>query len=173
MTSGVAFSELAASAPQSPLELVAHVAGQLGENLELHQILGEIAHAARALLDIDRVSIFTLDGDFLRPTVSVSRVADDQLWATFRTMPPVSLDLSSEARVLLSRGRAVEIDARVSPVVPAEWRHTFDLTYLALVPLRGANSVRGVLIGDSSDPSRARLSGEQLQALETVASLAG
>ncbi|MBV9098087.1 MAG: GAF domain-containing protein, partial [Frankiaceae bacterium] len=156
------------------LELVAHVAGQLGENLELHQILGEIAHAGRALLDIDRVSIFTLDGDYLRPAVSVSRVADDhQLWATFRTMPPVSLDLSSEARVLLAHGRAVQIDARVSPVVPPEWRRTFALTNLAIVPLRGANSVCGVLIGDSSDPARARLTPEQLHALETVSSLAG
>jgi hypothetical protein len=155
------------------LELVAHVAGQLGENLELHQILGEIAHAGRALLDIDRVSIFTLDGDYLRPAVSVSRVADDHLWATFRTMPPVSLDLSSEARVLLARGRAVQIDARVSPVVPPEWRRTFALTNLAIVPLRGANSVCGVLIGDSSDPARARLTPEQLHALETVSSLAG
>ncbi|MDQ1748787.1 MAG: hypothetical protein QOD07_3050 [Frankiaceae bacterium] len=182
MTSGVAFSEGRADPRgpavdgeirHTPLELVAHVAGQLGENLELHQILGEIAHAGRALLDIDRVSIFTLDGDLLRPAVSVSRVADDQLWATFRTMPPVSLDLSSEARVLLARGRAVQIDARVSPVVPPEWRRTFALTNLAIVPLRGADSVRGVLIGDSSDPARARLTPEQLHALETVSSLAG
>jgi len=182
MTSGVAISEgLADTAAtvttgdvrHSALELVAHVAGQLGENLELHQILGEVAHAGRALLDIDRVSIFTLDGDYLRPAVSVSRVADDHLWATFRTMPPVSLDLSSEARVLLARGRAVQIDARVSPVVPPEWRRTFALTNLAIVPLRGANSVCGVLIGDSSDPARARLTPEQLQALETVSSLAG
>ncbi|MDQ1686365.1 MAG: hypothetical protein QOC82_3102 [Frankiaceae bacterium] len=183
MTSGVALrGELPADTSVSgatgevrhtALELVAHVAGQLGENLELDQILGEIAHAGRALLDIDRVSIFTLDGDYLRPAVSVSRVADDQLWATFRTMPPVSLDLSSEARVLLARGRAVQIDARVSPVVPVEWRNTFALTNLAIVPLRGANSVCGVLIGDSSDPARARLTPEQLHALETVSSLAG
>ena len=183
MTSGVALNDGVAGVPVSvharearqhtALELVAHVAGQLGENLELHQILGEIAHAGRALLDIDRVSIFTLDGDYLRPAVSVSRVADDQLWAAFRTMPPVSLDLSSEARVLLARGRAVQIDARVSPVVPAEWRSTFALTNLAIVPLRGANSVCGVLIGDSSDPARARLTPEQLHALETVSSLAG
>lgn len=181
MTSGVVASDRPASdgrlhvdaARQSPLELVARVAGQLGGDLEFHQILGEIAHSSRTLLDIDRVSIFTLDGDYLRPAVSASRVADDHLWATFRTMPPVSLDLSSEARVLLARGRAVEIDARVSPVVPAEWLRTFALTYLALVPLRVANTVRGVLIADSSDPSRARLTPEQLQALETVASLAG
>jgi len=182
MTSGFAYS--AGPGDSSPsvttgevrhtaLELVAHVAGQLGENLELDQILGEIAHAGRALLDIDRVSIFTLDGDYLRPAVSVSRVADDHLWATFRTMPPVSLDLSSEARILLARGRAVQIDARVSPVVPVEWRNTFALTNLAIVPLRGANSVCGVLIGDSSDPARAKLTPEQLHALETVSSLAG
>jgi hypothetical protein len=182
MSSGVAMSEGLANAPltlaardvpHTALELVAHVAGQLGENLELHQILGEIAHAGRALLDIDRVSVFTLDGDYLRPAVSVSRVADDHLWATFREMPPVSLDLSKEARILLARGRAVQIDARVSPVVPPEWRRTFALTNLAIVPLRGANSVCGVLIGDSSDPARARLTPEQLHALETVSSLAG
>src|SRR5947207_824353 len=98
MTLGVAWGEQSPGRPAatvagslrfSPLELVARVAGQLGEDLEFHQILGEIAHASRALLDIDRVSIFTLDGDYLLPAVSASRVADDHLWATFRTMPPV------------------------------------------------------------------------------------
>jgi len=156
----------------STLDVLARLAGQVGRDTELYRLLGEIAHATRNLLDIDRVSIFIFDGDKLLPAVSASRAADDELWATFRTLPPVAVDLSS-GRSLLSSPNAVLIDARVSPVVPQEWRDAFGLTSLALAPLHAGGEPRGVIIGDSADPSRARLSHDQLQALETVASLAG
>jgi transcriptional regulator with GAF, ATPase, and Fis domain len=156
----------------STLDVLARLAGQVGRDTELYRLLGEIAHATRNLLDIDRVSIFILDGDKLLPAVSASRSADDELWATFRTLPPVAVDLSS-GRSLLSSPNAVLIDARVSPVVPQDWRDAFGLTSLALAPLHAGGVPRGVIIGDSGDPRRARLSRDQLQALETVASLAG
>lgn len=157
----------------SPLDVVARLAGQVGTDVELYQLLGEIAHATRNLLDIDRVSIFILDGDKLLPVVSASKAADDQLWATFRALPPVALDVGGMGRALLASPRAVLIDARVSPVVPEEWREAFGLTSLSIVPLHAGGVPRGVLIGDSSEPSRAKLTHDQLQALETVASLAG
>jgi hypothetical protein len=154
------------------LDVLARLADQVGRDTELYRLLGEIAHATRNLLDIDRVSIFILDGDKLLPAVSASRAADDELWATFRTLPPVAVDLST-GRSLLTSSSAVLIDARESPVVPQDWRDAFGLTSLALAPLHVGGVPRGVIIGDSGDPSRARLNRDQLQALETVASLAG
>jgi transcriptional regulator with GAF, ATPase, and Fis domain len=162
-----------APGPATPIEVVARLADGLSDHRELHHFLADIARSARGMLDIDRVTIFILEGDDLVPAVAASQSPDDELWATFREMPPVRLDVTGLAAEILAARLPTMVDARTSPLVPAAWRDTFGLSTLAITPLHAEGRVRGVLIADSADPERARFSSEQLSAIGAVASLAG
>lgn len=162
-----------ASGPATPIEVVARLADGLSDHRELHHFLADIARSARGMLDIDRVTIFILEGHDLVPTVAASQLPDDELWATFREMPPVKLDVTGLAAEILAARQPTMVDARTSPLVPAAWLDTFGLSTLAIAPLHADGRVRGVLIADSADPQRARFSSEQLSAIGAVASLAG
>ena len=162
-----------ATTPATPIEVVARLADGLSDHRELHHFLADIARSARGMLDIDRVTIFILDGHDLVPAVAASQSPDDELWATFREMPPVALDVTGLAAEILAARQPTMVDARTSPLVPAAWRDTFGLSTLAITPLHAEGRVRGVLIADSADPERARFTGEQLSAIGAVASLAG
>jgi hypothetical protein len=164
---------MATHAPATPIEVVARLAGGLSDHRELNQFLADIARAARSMLDIDRVTIFTLDGNELVPAVAASQLPDDELWATFREMPPVALDVTGLAAEVLSSRQPTLVDAHTSPLVPATWRDTFGLSSLAIAPLHADGRVRGVLIADNADPERARFSRDLLSAIGAVASLAG
>ena len=157
----------------TPIEVVARLADGLSDHRELNHFLADIARSARGMLDIDRVTIFILEGHDLVPTVAASQSPDDELWATFREMPPVTLDVTGLAAEILASRQPTMVDARTSPLVPAAWRDTFGLSTLAITPLHAEGRVRGVLIADSGDPERARFSSEQLSAIGAVASLAG
>ena len=157
----------------SPIEVVARLADGLSDHRELHHFLADIARSARSMLDIDRVTIFTLEGDELIPAVAASQSPDDELWATFREMPPVTLDATGLAADIIASRLPTMVDARTSPLVPAAWRDTFGLSTLAIAPLHADGRVRGALIADSADPERARFTSEQLSAIGAVASLAG
>ena len=165
----------AVTAPGSatPIEVVARLADGLSDHRELHHFLADIARSARGMLDIDRVTIFTLEGNDLIPAVAASQLPDDELWAAFREMPPVRLDFSGLAAEIIAARLPTMVDARTSPLVPAAWRDTFGLSTLAIAPLHAEGRVRGALIADSADPERARFSSEQLSAIGAVASLAG
>src|SRR4051794_14633844 len=159
--------------PATPIEVVARLADGLSDHRELNQFLADIARSARGMLDIDRVTIFTLEGEDLVPAVAASRLPDDELWATFREMPPVALDVTGLAAEVLSSRQPTLVDAQTSPLVPAAWRDTFGLSSLAIAPLHAESRVRGVLIADNADPERARFSRDLLSAIGAVASLAG
>ena len=157
----------------TPIEVVARLADGLSDHRELNQFLADIARAARGMLDIDRVTIFTLEGNELMPAVAASQLPDEELWATFREMPPVALDVTALASEVLASRQPTLVDANTSPLVPAAWREAFGLSTLAIAPLHAEGRVRGVLIADSADPERARFSRDQLSAIGAVASLAG
>src|SRR5947209_8633836 len=103
--------------PATPIEVVARLADGLSEHQELNQFLADIARSARGMLDIDRVTIFTLEGDVLVPAVAASQLPDHELWATFREMPPVAVDVTGLAAGVLAQRQPTLVDARTSPLV--------------------------------------------------------
>src|SRR5438067_2496441 len=95
-----------AHGPAIPIEVVA----RLADHRELHHFLADIARSARGMLDIDRVTIFILEGHDLVPAVAASQLPDDELWATFREMPPVTLDVTGLAAEILSARQPTMLD---------------------------------------------------------------
>src|SRR3954463_864202 len=96
----------------TPIEVVARLAEGLSDHRELNQFLADIARSARGMLDIDRVTIFTLEGNELLPAVAASQLPDDELWATFREMPPVALDVTGLAAEVLNARQPTVVDAQ-------------------------------------------------------------
>jgi GAF domain-containing protein len=156
------------------LALLSGLAVALGHGVQLDFLLADLATGVRRILDADRVSVLLLDdADRLTPAVAVARQQDDNLWQTFRRMPPIALDDLVGARQALSAGDVLVIDdATSSPLVPAAWQRAFRLGSLAIAPLTIDRIAAGIVVVDHVEAGTT-FSPTQLALLEGMAALAG
>ncbi|HWL37275.1 MAG TPA: GAF domain-containing protein [Frankiaceae bacterium] len=136
-------------------------------------LLGRLCRVVRDVLGVSRATVLVFeDPTTLVPAVSVAREEHDELWQRFRTMRPISLDLSSEAVAALRREAVVVVpDAETSPLVPAEWRTAFGLTSLAVAPLHVDGRPWGALVVDDTD-ARHEFGARDIRTLAELAGLA-
>jgi GAF domain-containing protein len=136
-------------------------------------VFGSVVRAARQLLDADRASLLLVEDGGLAPAVSIARKGDDeQLWARFRSMPPVRLDINPRVQRALANPRLTVIeDASTSDLIPADWREAFGLTSIALMPLVVRGTLYGLLAVDHAEGPHP-FSDEELRTLEGIGALA-
>lgn len=146
---------------------------RLPRTIHTDALLGRLCRTAREVLDVSRATILEFDEPgALVPAVSVAREDHDELWQRFRTMRPISLDVSPAAAEALSRGDVVVVpDAASSPLVPAEWRTAFSLTSLMVAPLHVEGRPWGALVVD--DDNEREFGAHDVRALSELAGLAG
>lgn len=143
---------LAEEALESPeAKVFTSVARGLSSDLSPAELLHLAVRLARRLLEAERATILLLDGDRLVPEVSVARDVDEELFARFRDMPPITLNASPQARAVLEAGEVVVIErASESSLVPAQWRDAFGLHSLAIAPLVLEGKPCGILVVEGS-----------------------
>lgn len=148
---------------------LADIAKSVNGARRLDDVLGQVVYTTRELLSADRATILLIDDSGeLVPAVSSARAADQGLYSRFRSMRPIRVQIDGAQREVLAAGRAIAIDdAHTSAIVPDEWRETFALQSLALVPLGTDGEPCGVLVVDSERPHRFGLN--ELAALEGIA----
>lgn len=153
--------------------MLADIARSVDDPESLQQVLSGVVRAARDLLDADRASVLLVEDGGLTPAVSIARKGEDeQLWARFRSMPPVRIDIDPRATLALAAPSVFVIDdASSSDLIPAEWREAFGLTSVALASLAVRGALYGVLAVDHADGPHP-FSDEQLRILEGIGALA-
>lgn len=159
-----------ATSAREHVEALASVALSVSASEQVDAVLAQVVRTSRELLDADRATILLLDDDVrgLYPAVSVARAADETLWSRFRSMPPISLDLTPAGVEFMAAGRAICLpDVAGSALVPPAWRQAFGLVSLALAPLRAYGEPCGVLVVDHAAPRVFR--GDELRTLEGIA----
>ncbi len=121
--------------------------------VQTDSLLGRLCRVARDMLGVSRATVLVFDEPgSLVPAVSVAREEHEELWQRFRSMRPISLDLSPTAAEALARAEVVVVpDATASPLVPAEWRVAFSLTSLAVAPLHVDGRSWGALVVDDGE----------------------
>src|SRR4051794_13741470 len=134
------------AAPEPDIRHVAH-------SVHTDSLLGRLYRSVRDALDVTRATVLVFnERGALEPSVSVAREDHDELWQRFRTMRPISLDVSPAAAAQLEREEVVVIhDAMSSPLVPDEWRTAFSLTSLAVAPLHVDGRPWGALVVDDGE----------------------
>jgi GAF domain-containing protein len=154
-------------------ELLADLALAVSADVRLDEVLSQVVSATRRILQADRATLLLLDDDGrLTPAVSLGAQSDQQLWKRFRSMRPITLDLTPAVLDLLREGRAVVVDdARGSPIVPDEWQATFGLESLAAVALRARGELCGLLVVDQRAQTTG-FSAEERHLLEGIAAFA-
>ena len=134
--------------------------------MELRETLSLIAGMARDLVGASRCTVFLVEGNQIRPAVSVSRSPDPVMGALFRSMDPIDIDPVSWG--LLALGQPVVIDdAQTSHLVPPGWAEAFQLSAVALLPCM-AEEPCGLLAAEKDDG--ASFTDDELDRLRAVAS---
>ena len=144
---------MAAAVVERVPALETELAARSTNAVQTDAVLGRLCRVVRDVLGVSRASVLVLQGpSTLVPVVSVARDDHDEMWQRFRGVRPVTLALTSDAAAALRRETVVVIpDAEASPLVPAEWRHAFALTSLAVVPLHVDGRPWGALVVDDGD----------------------
>jgi signal transduction histidine kinase len=142
----------------------------LSSTLSLREVLDALAQVTLEECGAGRVSLFEWRNEVLEPAVSLAEGDDEALWQSFRDLDPIR-PTRAQAEVLSStRALAIE-DPHADPLVPRGWAARFGLQRVALVPLRAAKQLYGLLVVDY--PSDHTVGAEELGLLQAVADAAG
>jgi signal transduction histidine kinase len=153
-------------------DLLDAVGFALSSRLDLADVLGLLADAARRATRATRCSILLLDGDVLQPTASVSGHEDGELFTAFLAMEPLQIRTVPQLSALLHGPAPMTVtDARAGGPIPREWVTRFGLVAVALVPLRTAEQPAGLMVLDH--PSPAHFDPERMRVLSSLARYAG
>lgn len=161
-------------APLAGTDILLRVANLMASTDGLEKILARVAEIVREAVAAQRCNILLIDPETrtLIPGASAAPRRDQQLFATYRQMPPIPLLEDGALAGFYSEDRAVVIDdARKANFLPPQVVEAFGLETLLLLPLRNRGSLVGLMVVEYE--AGRTMSPEEIRTIEAVGRQAG
>lgn len=140
--------------------------------------LNRLAHMALEATSADRCAIFVRapsDSARLIPAAAATRAGGDtqEQWQRFRSMEPIDVESDPDLKTLWQASRPVTLDdAPASPLIPENWKRTWDVKSVAFSAIRARGETYGLLAVDYVTRAH-RFSQDEARLLDAIAAAAG